>query len=270
MLSDIKHKTEILKAAAAAVCGGTFDLIQMNLRGLFGYVRWAALPRRYSIAHMEYQVRTVHPYGSQWIWSPYETLEGTSTRRVCSTCSTGHPLDFLNFVSKYNTRYDPHSAHEDMLELIERGDMEKTPENMQRWQRIPDDAVLLYSVVAEVVDGVNHALLVAVASDGMHWATSLDHVLDLVGDDVDTFLECLSEWMPEWSVETSHPYGLSTLYDPDTDIMYGVNPGPIVHVASIRNHILTKHGGEAEGGVGLILLDDGTGLDEEFGFDDEG
>lgn len=219
---DLKFRLRVLAESIGSTLGSTARMLYSNAMGTIGVIRWVIFPRRYSIAHMEYTARIGFPFGHRWIPDGHDRL-------ICTACKTGHPMDFLEFAIDH-TRWEPAAAHEEALVLIQRGEMEDTADNHNRWADIPEGFAVLWSASTTHPD---HALpmLVALNYKGDYYSTCLSHLGDLREWEFDLFASWVSEVMPEWQLQRDGP-NLQADYISATDPMVGVNPYAFLNPAN--------------------------------------
>ena len=221
-VKDLLSRIDVLKTISVQTSVLSLKALVSNINGLIGIFRWVVFPVRYSIAHMDYASRVNAPFGHRWIFAP-------DGRKICSGCATGRPMDFLEFAIEH-TRWDPAAAHMEAMELIERGEMENTPANHNRWANIPDGAMILWTSGTPTPEDAL-PMLVVFNFEGDYYSTCLSHLADLRQWEFDLFAGWLAEVVPEWQIERDGP-SLQVAYDSRKDPMAGVNPYAFMNPAN--------------------------------------
>ena len=221
-INDLKFRFRVLFESMGSTGRSTFEMLSSNAMGTIGVIRWVLFPRRYSIAHMEYMARVGFPFGHRWIPDGHDRL-------ICTACKTGHPMDFLEFVIEHG-RWEPASAHEEALHLIERGDLDDTPDNHNRWADIPEGMAVMWSASTKTPES-SLPMLVALNYKGDYYSTCLSHLGDLREWEFDLFSGWVAEVMPEWSLDRDGP-SLQADYMSAEDPMSGVNPYAFLNPAN--------------------------------------
>lgn len=165
------------------------------------FALWALFPSQRSVLHLGDSDGPLHPLGSRWKW--------VAGSRMCSHCRSVHPMDFLDNVDGC-ARWVPAGVVSETMKLIDRGELDDTPENRGRWMRIPPGSVALRVVT------LGDNLCVRGTSSTFDSILLLDHVGELSDDDFEMFQVWLGEMLPEITIHRSG-HRACVHYDPDRD-----------------------------------------------------
>lgn len=208
---DIRYRLHAMGLSLRGVARRQHKIISADAKGLIGTARWMFQPEKYSIAHMDVHSREKNPYGSRWV----TLVNGVD---ICSQCRTGKPSAFVEFALNYQ-RWDPGSARQEIMHLIERGELSDSQESRERWRVIPPGSMLIYTSGLET----GAPILTAIDSEGEYFSMSTLHLIDMPESELADLIAYFEEVIPEWRVSRNE-VAVSTVYDGRLDVMSGMTP----------------------------------------------
>jgi len=111
---------------------------QVDWRGMLSELRCRYAPNAIHAHHGERPVALRFPTGVSW-----RRMGGV---RWCPVCASIHPLDLMLWISG-RTLWSPAQSQAEMQELIDKGEMEPSPENMMRSVTpLPDQVYSAYEI----------------------------------------------------------------------------------------------------------------------------
>jgi hypothetical protein len=208
------YSLKIFRRALAAALSDEKEMFILYFGAFASVIRWTLRPSAYTTAHFSASHRPL--LGFKWV-------SDDDGRVTCSGCREGHPMELMRF-ARGMLRWDPGSAHSEVLALIDRGDLKDTPENRARWADIPEGCMVAWSTPAHPdLDRMALPTITVIDSEGQYRTTGMSHIIELWDDQFEEFSSWLEDFMPEWEISRSGA-SMSATYDPQHDVMDGINP----------------------------------------------
>lgn len=215
-MSTAKRVIKTIPASLSYVRTGLV-FMRIGMRNATTFMRWSIKPRSVSVAHLLDDTFELHPWGARWC-----RMAMMPDARVCNHCRSIHPMDLLDTLEGC-ARWNPSQAHGEMMALIERGEAEESPANLNRWRNVPEGSFALNFIPRD-----QHSTVIQVAFHGGGGAMiNLCHVVDLTEPEWERFEEFLGEVCPEVTIHrdsTDWHYH----YHPEMDIMAELPPLTLV------------------------------------------